>query len=212
MKHSRNCRRIRNNVPPFCHSDRSVSGVEESTTWQKAPTQGKICYSGRFLGSLPFARNDMYDMFSLCAHCSYNVKRRTAPHPPPAGGPPSPAGKVFLELSRGVPVNKPPQSTVQELPLGEAGSAQPRLMRGRGNVKHYRNCRRIRNNVPPFCHSDRSASGAEESTTWDKEPPQDKTCHLGRFLGSLPFARNDMSGGFRFICTGVIIATPRNGT
>ena len=62
-------------------------------------------------------------------------------------------------------------------------------------MKQSRNCRRIRNNVPPFCHSDRSASGAEESTTWDKEPPQDKTCHLGRFLGSLPFARNDMSGG-----------------
>ncbi len=40
-------------------------------------------------------------------------------------------------------------------------------------------------NVPPLCHSDRSVSGVEESTTWDKEPPQDKTSHLGRFLGSV---------------------------
>ena len=39
-------------VPPFCHSDRSVSGVEESTTWDKEPTQDKTCYSGRFLDSL----------------------------------------------------------------------------------------------------------------------------------------------------------------
>ena len=52
-------------------------------------------------------------------------------------------------------------------------------------MKHSRNSRRIRTNVPPLCHSDRSASGVEESTTWDDEPPQDKTCHLGRFLDSL---------------------------
>ena len=30
-----------------------------------------------------------------------------------------------------------------------------------------------------------SASGVEESTTWDNEPTQDKTCYLGRFLDSL---------------------------
>ena len=30
-----------------------------------------------------------------------------------------------------------------------------------------------------------SVSGVEESTTWDNEPPQGKTCCLGRFLGSL---------------------------
>ena len=47
----------------------------------------------------------------------------------------------------------------------------------------------------PIYHSDRSASGVEESTTWDDEPPQDKTCYLGRFLDSHSFARNDMSGG-----------------
>ena len=45
--------------PPVCHSDRSVSGVEESTTWQKVPTQGKICNLSGFLDSLCFARNDM---------------------------------------------------------------------------------------------------------------------------------------------------------
>ena len=39
--------------------------------------------------------------------------------------------------------------------------------------------------VPHLCHSDRSVSGVEESTTWDDEPTQDKTCYLGRFLGSL---------------------------
>ena len=38
-----------------------------------------------------------------------------------------------------------------------------------------------------------SVSGVEESTTLEDEPPQDKACCLGRFLGSLPFARNDMS-------------------
>ena len=37
-----------------------------------------------------------------------------------------------------------------------------------------------------------SVSGVEESTTWDNEPPQDKNCHMGRFLDC---ARNDMSGG-----------------
>ena len=36
-----------------------------------------------------------------------------------------------------------------------------------------------------------SVSGVEESTTLENEPPQDKNCHLGRFLDS---ARNDMSG------------------
>ena len=40
------------NVPLLCHSDRSVSGVEESTTWEKEPTQGKICHLSGFLGSL----------------------------------------------------------------------------------------------------------------------------------------------------------------
>ena len=35
------------------------------------------------------------------------------------------------------------------------------------------------------CHSDRSVSGVEESTTLENEPPQDKACYLGRFLDSV---------------------------
>ena len=38
--------------PPTCHSERSVSEVEESTTLDKEPTQGKICNLGRFLDSV----------------------------------------------------------------------------------------------------------------------------------------------------------------
>ena len=38
---------------------------------------------------------------------------------------------------------------------------------------------------PPLCHSDGHASGVEESTTLDNEPPQDKPSYLGRFLDSL---------------------------
>ena len=38
---------------------------------------------------------------------------------------------------------------------------------------------------PPFCHSDRSGSGVEESTTLEEGLTQDKTCCLGRFLDSL---------------------------
>ena len=47
----------------------------------------------------------------------------------------------------------------------------------------------------PICHSDRSASGVEESTTLEKEPPQDKTINLGSFLDSHSLPRNDMSVG-----------------
>ena len=39
--------------------------------------------------------------------------------------------------------------------------------------------------LPPLCHSDRSASGVEESTVLDNEPTQNKICHLRRFLDSL---------------------------
>ena len=58
--------------------------------------------------------------------------------------------------------------------------------------------------MPPFCHSDRSVSGVEESTTLVKEPTQDKTCCLGRFLDSHSFARNDMPGGGSVLSTRVI--------
>ena len=39
-------------------------------------------------------------------------------------------------------------------------------------------------------------SGVEESTTWDNEPPQDKTSNSGRFLDSLCSGRNDNFGAF----------------
>ena len=64
------------------------------------------------------------------------------------------------------------------------------------------------------CHSDRSVSGVEESTTWDDEPPQDKICCLRRFLDSVSLARNDMPGGGFVLSTRVIFATvpaPRRG-
>ena len=40
---------------------------------------------------------------------------------------------------------------------------------------------------PRFCHSDRSVSGVEESTTLDIKPTQDKTSNSGRFLHSISF-------------------------
>ena len=43
----------------------------------------------------------------------------------------------------------------------------------------------IKPKTSPLCHSDRSVSGVEKSTTWEKEPPQDKICNSGRFLDSL---------------------------
>ena len=40
-------------------------------------------------------------------------------------------------------------------------------------------------NAKNACHSDRSVSGVEESTTWDNEPSQDKICYLRGFLDSV---------------------------
>ena len=40
----------------------------------------------------------LFGMFSLCARCSYNVKRRTAPHPPLRRSP-FPGGEGLLERS-----------------------------------------------------------------------------------------------------------------
>ena len=62
---------------------------------------------------------------------------------------------------------------------------------------------------PRICHSDRSASGVEESTTLEEEPTQGKTCNLGRFLDSHSLARNDMSGGGAFLSAQVIFETWR---
>ena len=66
---------------------------------------------------------------------------------------------------------------------------------------------------PPLCHSDRSASGVEESTTWDDKPTQGKTCYLGRFLDSLRSLGMTCRGVFRSTKR-VIFATepaPRRG-
>ena len=54
-------------------------------------------------------------------------------------------------------------------------------------------------------------SGVEESTTLDNEPPKDKICNSGRFLGSLPFARNDMSVGGAVLSAWVVFATLHGG-
>ena len=45
----------------------------------------------------------------------------------------------------------------------------------------------------------------------DNEPPQDKICNTGRFLGSLPFARNDMSVGGAVLSAWVVFATLHGG-
>ena len=66
---------------------------------------------------------------------------------------------------------------------------------------------------PPLCHSDRSASGVEVSTTWDDKPTQGKTCYLGRFLDSLRSLGMTCRGVFRSTKR-VIFATepaPRRG-
>ena len=63
------------------------------------------------------------------------------------------------------------------------------------------------------CHSDRSVSGVEESTTWDNEPTQDKACYLGRFLDSLRSLGMTCRGVVPFNQTGCIryVASPWRG-
>ena len=65
----------------------------------------------------------------------------------------------------------------------------------------------INRTTSQVCHSDRSVSGVEESTTLVKKPAQGKACNLGRFLDSLSLPRNDMSGGGFVLSPRVIIAT-----
>ena len=59
----------------------------------------------------------------------------------------------------------------------------------------------------PICHSDRSVSGVEESTTLEKELPQDITSNFGRFLDSHSLPRNDMSGGWFQLSARVLSVT-----
>ena len=62
---------------------------------------------------------------------------------------PFPEGEGFGADLWAVPENYTPESTVQKLPLGEAGSPEGEPDEGpRGGVKHSRNSRRIRRNVP----------------------------------------------------------------
>ena len=83
MKCCGNNGRIRRNVPPLCHSDRSASGVEESTTLENEPTQDETCHSGRFLDSHSFARNDMSGVVPFCQHRLYLPRSGTAHRPFP---------------------------------------------------------------------------------------------------------------------------------
>ena len=59
---------------PHCHSDGRVSGVEESTTLVKEPTQDKACHLGRFLNSLSLPRNDMSGGGSGQPHGLYSLR------------------------------------------------------------------------------------------------------------------------------------------
>ena len=114
--------------------------MEESTTLEDGLTQGKTCYLGRFLDSHSFARNDMLvggfvqlhglymqrgRRFYLCARCSYNVKRRTAPHPPPAGGPPSPKGKVLAQTFTPYRKTRAPKARYKSFPWGKLAGRSP---------------------------------------------------------------------------------------
>ena len=58
-----------------------------------------------------------------------------------------------------------------------------------------------------FCHSDRSVSGVEESTTLDEEPTQAKICHLGRFLDSFHSLGMTWSVGGSVMSARVIFGT-----
>ena len=104
----------------ICHSDRSVSGVEKSSTLDNEPTQDKIYNLRGFLDSL----------------CSLGMTCQ---------------GVSWL-IHTGYIRNDP--RTVAD-----------------NTRKHF-----------PICHSDRSASGVEESTTWDNK---NITCYLRGFLDSL---------------------------
>ena len=67
---------IPENVPHFCHSDRSVSGVEESTTLEEGLTQDKICNLGRFLDSLHSLGMTCRGVVLFCLHGLYPQRSR----------------------------------------------------------------------------------------------------------------------------------------
>ena len=54
--------------------------MEESTTLEDGPTQGKTCYSGRFLDSHSFARNDTSGGGSIRPHRLYSERGMAMNH------------------------------------------------------------------------------------------------------------------------------------
>ena len=92
-------------------------------------------------------------------------------------------------------VMEPPQE--KNLQLGKI----PRLASFARNDKTWGRC--------TFCHSDRSVSGVEESTTLDEEPTQDKICHLGRFLDSFHSLGMTWSVGGSVMSARVVFGTWR---
>ena len=95
-----------------------------------------------------------------------------------------------------------PENTEQKLP--HRGSWQGVALTDEGSGATWNIAKTMGESVEtsPHCHSDRSASGVEESTTWQNEPTQDKTCHLGRFLDSLRSRNDIIDGWFHFVHTG----------
>ena len=163
------------------------------------PTQDKTCCLRRFLDSLPFARNDMYDGFYLCAYCFYNAERGTAPHPPLRRSP-FPGGEGFLGafLERSGKAATPKHGTKASLGGSWLGAAE--TDEGpRGGVKHSRNNRRIRRNVPPFCHSGLSFSPQPFHGLWifsvDRRGILESSENFGPVLSLYPLA---FAGQFLF--------------
>ena len=83
---------------------------------------------------------------------------------------PFPEGEGFGAYLWAVLKNQSPESTEQELPLGEAGSPVGEPDEGRGAAYNILETAGESVETSPRCHSDRSVSGAEESTTWQEVP------------------------------------------
>ena len=113
-------------------------------------------------------------------------------------------------------IDKDKRASARHTPVGAATmpatlQLQPVRLNGTtqcsgGNLPPYTLYIWICNNqCKNVCHSDRSVSGVEESTTLVKEPPQGKTCYLRRFLGSASLHSEwHVEGWFRFVRTGCI--------
>ena len=71
---------INKTTPQVCHSDRSASGAEESTTLEKEPTQGKTCYLRRFLRSLCSVGMTCRGVVPFCPHSLYSKRGMAMNH------------------------------------------------------------------------------------------------------------------------------------